>query len=899
MSSRTIYAAVALAVSGITAGLTGPVTAQEQAVSVAEAVGADRFRPTDFNVRIAGRLLLPDGKPAVGASLHVAWMDAQGGLQFRKVEVGTAGRFQWQKSLKQIPPHVGGIALFAGLPDKGTLFRSVPWSSARNQALALRLESFASVAGRLVGPDGSALSGVKLTVKKLRPDRSQSSTADANGRPQLFFFTESLPDKIMKAGQAAVTDTNGRFQLAGLPRGTTAQIAPPDGLMFAAGSRRPLDITRPVNHAGLLVVTKPGSLQVRVTDPVAGLPVKGIPVTVTPIGPSPFFGAQTSGEDIGAAGIVGAGSATNEVGRLDVDEIVPGEYSVEVSGLERIVSVRPGAQEVVSISVRSGTLTGKVLGPDGKPSTAVPVTIELPATSARSRTAQMVFNGGGPAAQAQTGLDGRFEIPSFPWGAKEVTLRAASGHDEVQWKGDPATIKGELLLRMQRGALVTVKGRLVDPHYKPLRASKASVIQWRDDQPRITWLFTAQPAEVDKAGRFTIQGLRRGEPFSVISGSPFRGPTDENGFESPRFEVTAPSGVTTQDLGDVVVHPLDGADQILQVYGFESREQIARLSSLMLPPRTESVEEARRALAAYATAIEHGDMARVHQATSRVTPGWSSDLSGFVRSIRLRGSSLEEIASAEPLRFIPRISLAYVLTFSRAQSFFSLNFGASARELEEKPDWVMFVSANEATPRSLGLLRREEGEWRVVNLDGLPDGLDDFILLGPGRQPGEPANMRTTAPRPPDAERKSLEAVAREYLVAWEQEDAVRIQQLTSPFSATWGKDAAAMRLALERRTDEGRCPARKPGSALRVMDDLSTWETAWLATYAGSIHQISGGRQAPPRVPAGMQKGFPGAYAARGDIAVARYEAAEGAYLMVLVRLAGDWRVLEAAIPL
>ena len=62
-------------------------------------------------------------------------------------------------------------------------------------------------------------------------------------------------------------------------------------------------------------------------------------------------------------------------------------------------------------------------------------------------------------------------------------------------------------------------------------------------------------------------------------------------FESPRFTIGAAG--SAQDLGEIVVHPLDSGQQALQIYGVESPEEFARLFTLLPVPGSEPIAAAR------------------------------------------------------------------------------------------------------------------------------------------------------------------------------------------------------------------------------------------------------------------------------------------------------------------
>ena len=76
-----------------------------------------------------------------------------------------------------------------------------------------------------------------------------------------------------------------------------------------------------------------------------GKPVNGAAVQLTPSGPLQLFAAHTMAGPSDAQDITTPGlQLTDEQGSLKLEKLVPGQYAVEMFGLEKTVVVRPGEQ---------------------------------------------------------------------------------------------------------------------------------------------------------------------------------------------------------------------------------------------------------------------------------------------------------------------------------------------------------------------------------------------------------------------------------------------------------------------------------------------------------------------------------------------------------------------------
>jgi hypothetical protein len=847
-------------------------------------------------VTVAGRILLPGGGPAAGAQVFVGWRDGGNDDQFKELAADAGGRFS--HAVRLVPTnysaYLGVTAVVAG---RFFAWRQFSVDAKDLGTIELTLAPGATAAGQLVRLDGKPAVGISLSADSIGPELSRIA---ATREPTRFFpGTTVLPPETAGRLFQARTDADGRFSLPGLPREGQFTLKLGDGLRLAPGSVGPIRLRDADRQpTGILVAVRPGQVRVRVLDRITGKPAANLGVQLVPrrgllAELVPLVGQRPSTEPM----------STDAKGEATATDVVPGDYLLAVGGDGREVRVEEG--QVVGpleIRIRQGALQGRVLDQAGRPVAKAKVTATSDLRSMLLPEALGALLGGGDQPAAQTNARGEFQLADFAWNDRKVTVRASRGNDSGEWTGAGDSIGATLELRLRPGAQVSVSGRLVDPARRPLARVTFTVIRWQD-APRIVWFAGAREGKADPNGRFRVDGLERGESFSLLGGSPFR-PSSREGegsFESPRFVTPAKGAV--QDLGDVVVHPLEGAQQVIQLYGVDSPEQFVRLTGLMVSPCGAGVGDARQALERYQAALQTGDIDTAHRMTARASLGWADERREFLLQGSLRTDGLAGPGAAgalRPVRFIPRILVAYLLNFRnlRDDPAGLFNFGRAARDLESNPDWVFFAEAGAADVRLASVLRREQGEWRVVRLPGLLGGAFD-ILNGFGGKAPDPSGFARPAPSPDAAQREAARVLGERYLESWSRGRDSALLPLTSPLAAGHAATLVSFRKQRAGRADEGACPL-VPGSRVHLdaVPDLTAWEAEWVANYALEISQISGSSRRPP-ADAKAAADFPGGYVKRGDLCVFRYEAGSQEYLMLLVRHGGQWQVLEPALPL
>jgi hypothetical protein len=831
-------------------------------------------------MRLSVRVLTSGGGPAAGATVYATVLRSTGTPAMQKWTTDAQGRIPNSVALSGDAQCMTLIAR-AGTGEVG--WKAV-YPRAGSATVELRLSPPVRLTGRLLRLDGRPAADVSVWVAVLRDENDNATLIPAAAARKLF---------------RACTGAEGLFVINGLPRRTTLKLGLGNGLALAPGSsgRLPSDAA----NAGVLIAVQPAVLRVQVNERASGRPAAGVGVLVIPAGLSMDTAVRISNLRYWETAQKEAKSDGN--GLAEFRGLVPGDYEVLVQGSRKTVTLREGETVgPVPSSARRGPVEVVILGDDGKPVDGL-VDVELDLTSEprltrRDGTALDHYLGS-QNNLVRSRREGHLSVPESAWQAPYVRLHAARGVDAVEWSGSGVDLPALLELRLRPNVLIKVTGRLVDPPGRPLARVPMGVLRWNGHPDHYITIATAG-LTTDRQGRFTIEGLPRGATFSLTPGSSSSG--DDNprrDFLSPRFR-TSETG-TEQDLGtlEARILPEDRWAEVLE----GAPGSLPRAHGLLPPPTKEDVIAAREAFTRYRAALESGDARALYRITSRASEGWLPSFESFLLYASLRpfsfGSSGSERA-ARPLRFVPRATLGLQLLLTRLQQDPYAEFGAAdlEREAGAGTKWVYLAFVHPAIITVGAIAHFEQGEWRVAKpvVGFLPEPLLQGDPNNPAVLPLSAAGFRTAAPPLAGDRARESEAVGERFLRAWSRGDHEEMRALCAPASPEYADTADAFKLRLGQRLDGGFCPLAAPDAAIRLapVEDLTVWETAWLARYPLVSRERSVFSHLAGRLPAG----FPGQQSLRGEVAVLRYEADGRGYLLLLLEGPAGWRVLEPAIP-
>jgi RNA polymerase sigma factor (sigma-70 family) len=366
----------------------------------------------------------------------------------------------------------------------------------------------------------------------------------------------------------ATTDSKGRYRLVGLPRG----VGPGHYLFAVPAPGQPYQVPlKPASgetEAGALKVDfelKPGVvIRGRVTDKETGKPAQArveyfaaadnpnareedgitslIPTRTAKDGSFTLVGAPGQGvlaaralDGMDSRYVVGAGADKIKITRRGFYFhtkpywCTPGAYNV----LAEINAARGARSVVCDLALDPGkTVTGTIVGPDGKPVQGVSIVREgsfhIPFHVQELPTAQFRLPAIGPN-HPQAFVFGPKQSWTFVFRHQGRDLAAALG-----FKGDEAK---PVTVRLQKCA--TLRGRLVDKNGRP-RASIGLVAGASGDQVHIQF----HGVRTDRDGRFRIEGIVPGLKVSVSA------PIVANIVSPVIPGVTLKPG-ETRDVGDV------------------------------------------------------------------------------------------------------------------------------------------------------------------------------------------------------------------------------------------------------------------------------------------------------------------------------------------------------------
>ncbi len=620
-----------------------------------------------------------------------------------------------------------------------------------------------------------------------------------------------------------------------------------------------------------------------------------------------------------------------------------------------------GAGAQAEFALREGPLNGRLLDASGKPRANVDIMMNAgPAASAVPLVNNGLvfsrfggrgnFDGNGQFSAgwerrpiARTGPDGTFVINDFPWGASRVILRATAGCDRAEFNSPVSAIGSGVTLRLTPQALVTVTGRLVDPKRRAVSKMTCQALHWQSS-PRPIWFASAHKVRSDAQGRFRIEGLERGESFSVISNGQnvvqqqaaqtkvaavrtvaLAGKSSVTDFESPRF-VAAREGAA-QDMGDTMVHPSSTQDEVMQTYGAAQREVVS--DGVIETPSQAAVDAAKDALRRFAEARAKVDVRAMQSLTSRLSPDYSPALPEFLAraSFVSATGSKGRADSLRPLRFVPRALIRGMLgndssggmgiqrngivtlnsSVTDLNSFDGLQVASdtapqpSLREgdLRSGSAWVVLTEQRKTGLALAAVLHHEDGRWRVVS-GAFPANTPFTTLAGffGGIVPIDGARQAAAAPLPIDQFASARAAGAR-FLRQWARNRPDAMRQQTSLTSFSFAANAADYRKLQEHRPDQGNCPLN-PGDAfaLQPIPHMSRWEQQRLTRLVWSHSAPTGGNSAVTQAFAFNGAGPRHVKAVEMPVLL-QYALPSGRFVMELVREKGMWKVVEPAMPL
>ncbi|MBX7184132.1 MAG: carboxypeptidase-like regulatory domain-containing protein, partial [Vicinamibacteria bacterium] len=354
--------------------------------------------------------------------------------------------------------------------------------------LEVVLSPGASIAGRLVQPNGQTVTGYSVSA---RPASAGSSNAMLMGP---------------RGGNFAQVDPDGGFLLEGLTPGTAYDLS-----IFGEGDfrgdARKKGVVAPAADVEIEVASR-GRIAGRVVDAVSGAPITDFEASYAP--------ARGGGGGIIIRMSTGGGGErrtpfSSPEGAFAFEDVPPGNFDVTVWAKTyqeaRTGGVAVAAGETKSIEVKAArglVIRGRVL--DAKGGRGVQDATVSARPEGGGRGVFMLDLGGGGAGGAVTDAEGRFEIIDQAPGAYQLTARHSlfsEGAARVVLEDKDGTVD----IPMVGGGVIA--GTVASSQGAPVAGVEVS-LQSSGDSSGMRLGMDAQGTLSDGAGRFRFEHLAAG-----------------------------------------------------------------------------------------------------------------------------------------------------------------------------------------------------------------------------------------------------------------------------------------------------------------------------------------------------------------------------------------------------
>lgn len=431
---------------------------------------------------IRGSVTEAGGRPVPGAEISAIPADAEGNRDFqREVKTRTAadGSFRLRGLFSGATYRLGvqraGMAPAVRLAGAGA---AAP--------VHIVLSPGARISGRILDEEGRPVAGARVIFSSTNEGDLDAWHAYLRRDPRFSRTT---------------TDAEGRFQLVDVRAGRFHLTMDRQGFLPATRSVEVPDPPRDVD-LGEVTLEAGAVLEGLVTDE-QGRPLAEARVSSAPSDPASVpLERRRQRLEVGGGG----GSRTGPDGRFRVESLIQGvsyDLSVELDGYvpAKVSGVEPPARAPLRIEMKPApSLTGRVVGPDGRP-----VAMASVAARGEGDAAHMP-----PLASAGCDESGRFRLFFAAPGSVTLAARATDYRTKIV-RGVEVPARGEvgpIEISLEPGAVL--EGRVLDERGTPVSGAQVSA----QSTGALFGVSEVWQVSNDAEGRYRLEGLDLG-PYDV------------------------------------------------------------------------------------------------------------------------------------------------------------------------------------------------------------------------------------------------------------------------------------------------------------------------------------------------------------------------------------------------